>query len=180
MTIVALSLFVTFFALASGKALGQNVSESSSATRDWVISETMSPVDYSPVVIATTRSRDSVEGSAMELSISCRSGHTNLAVTGRTISGRGDDYAISYRINDKEPVQLGAGSKSFGAGVAFQGDIVRLLQSFPDQGEVAIRLVPRTGSAREGYFSLNGLAAVRTRLAVACRWPPATAKPGNQ
>jgi hypothetical protein len=179
MTIVALSLFVALFALASGKALGQNALESSSAARDWVISETKSPVDYSPVVIATTRSRDSAAGSALELSFSCRSGHTNVVVRGRTISGRGDDYAISYRINDEEPVQLGAG-RSFGGGVSFQGDIVRLLRSFPDQGEITIRLASRAGSTREGYFSLNGLAAVRTKLAAACRWPQATAKPGNQ
>jgi len=179
MTALALSLFVTFFALASGKALAQNVSESPSATRNWIISETTSPVDYTPVVIAVSRSRDSLESSAMELSISCRSGRTNLVVTGRTVSGRGDEYAISYRINDGKPVQAGAGSTSFGAGVAFQGDIVRLLQSFPDEGEIAIRLAPRTGSAREGYFSLNGVTAVRTKLAAACKWPQATAKPGN-
>jgi len=179
MMALALSLFVTFFALACGKALAQNVSESPSATRNWIISETTSPVDYSPVVVAITRSRD-VESSAMELSISCRSGRTNLVVTGRTISGRGNDYAISYRINDGEPVQMGAGPTSFGTGVAFQGDIVRLLQSFPDEGEIAIRLAPRTGPVREGYFSLNGLTAARTRLAAACKWPQATAKPGNQ
>ena len=42
----------------------------------------------------------------MELSISCRNGRTNLVVTGQTISGRGDDYAISYRINGDKPVQV--------------------------------------------------------------------------
>ena len=150
-------MFVTFFALASGKALAQNVSESPSATGNWIISETTSPIDYTPVVVAITRSRDSVESSAMELSISCRSGRTNLVVTGQTISGRGDDYAISYSIDPDKPVEAGTGSPSFGTGVAFQGDIVRLLQAFPDEGEIAIRLTTRTGSAREAYFSLSGV-----------------------
>jgi hypothetical protein len=176
---VALSLFVTLFAIASGNALAQNVSQSPSATGNWIITETTSPVDYTPMVVATTRSRDSVESSALELSISCRNGRTNLVVTGQTISGRGDDYAISYRINDDRPIQVGAGSPSFGTGAAFQGDIVRLLQSFPDEGEIAIRLTPRIGSAREGLFSLNGLRPARNKLAAACKWPQAITKPRN-
>jgi hypothetical protein len=177
---IALSLFVTFFAIASENALAQNVSQSPSATGNWIISETTSPVDYTPVVVVITRSRDSVESSAMELSISCRSGRTYLVVKGQTISGRGDDDAISYRINGDKSVQVGAGSPSSATGAAFQGDIIRLLQSFPDEGEIAIRLAPRSGSASEGYFSLSGLKAVRNKLAAACKWPQATAKPRNK
>jgi len=177
MTIIARSLFVAFFAIASGNALAQDVSQSPSAPGNWIVTETTSPVDYTPVVVAVTRSRDSVESSAMELTISCRNGRTNLVLTGQTISGRGDDYAISYRINDDKPVQVGAASPSFGTGAAFQGDIVRLLRSFPDQGEIAIRLAPRIGSASEGYFSLSGLRSVRDKLAAACKWPQAITKP---
>jgi hypothetical protein len=176
---MALSVFVTSFVLASGTVLAQNVSQSPSATGNWIVSETTSPVDYTPVVVAVTRSREAIESSAMELSISCRNGRTHLVVTGQDISGRGDDYAISYRIDGDKPVQVGAGSLSFGTGVAFQGDIVRLVQSFPDEGEMAIRLVRRTGWTREGYFSLSGLRAVRSKLAAACKWPQATTKPGN-
>jgi len=177
MRLDALSLFVTFFAIAGGNVLAQNVSQS--ATSDWIITETTSPVDYTSMVVAITRSRDSVESSAMELSISCRNGRTNVVVTGQTISGHGEDYAVSYRINDDKPIQVGAGSPSFGTGAAFQGDIVRLLRSLPDEGEIAIRLTPRTGSAREGHFSLNGLRAVRNKVAAACKWPQAITKPGN-
>jgi hypothetical protein len=179
MRTIAFSLFVTFFAIASGNALAQDVSRSPSSTGNWIISETTSPVDYTPVVVAITRSRDSVESSAMELSISCRNGRTNLVVTGQTISGRGDDYAISYSINGDKPVQVGAGSPSLGTGAAFQGDIVRLLQSFPDEGEIAIHLAPRTGSASDGYFSLSGLRAVRNKLAAGCKWPQAITKSRN-
>jgi hypothetical protein len=176
---IALSLFVAFFAIANENVLAQNVSQSPSATNNWIISETTSPVDYSPVVVAIARSRDSLEGSAMELSISCRNGRTNLMVTGQTISGRADDYAISYRINDDKPVQVGAGSPSFGTGAGFQGDIVRLLQSFPDEGEIAIRLASQAGLVREGHFSLSGLSAVRNKLAAACKWPQANTRPRN-
>jgi hypothetical protein len=179
MMTVALFLFAAFFAIASGNARAQNMTQSPSATKSWIISETTSPVDYGPVLVAIAKSRDSVEGSEMELSISCRNGRTDLVVAGQTISGRADEYAISYRINDDKPVQVRAGSPSFGTGAVFQGDIVRLLQSFPDEGEIAIRLVPRSGSVREGHFSLSGFSTVRNKLAAICKWPPVNTRLPN-
>lgn len=144
------------------------------------MSETTSPVDYTPVVVATTRSRDDAEAPPIQLAIHCRNNRTNLVISGQTLSSRGEDYTISYRINGGNPVQAGAGSQWTGAGVAFQGDIVRLLQSFPDEGDMAVRLASRTGVSLEGNFSLGGLGAVRNKLAVACKWPQATTKPRSQ
>jgi len=146
---------------------------------NWIVSETTSPVDYTPIVTATTSSRSGSTGSAMQLSIQCRGGRTELVVAGPAVSRGSADYAISYRINDGQPVQLAAGSPSSGTGAAFTGDVVRLLQSLPEEGEVAIRLVPRTGAAQEGHFLLGGLKMVRERLAATCKWPQAVAKPRN-
>jgi hypothetical protein len=144
----------------------------------WVLSETTSPVDYAPIVAATTSSRGGSSGSSMQLSIHCRGGRTELVVAGPALS-RGGDYAISYRINDDQPVHLAASSPSFGAGVAFTGDVVRLLQSLPDEGEIAVRLSTRAGAAQDAYFLLGGLKMVRQKLAAACKWPHAVAKPRN-
>ena len=63
----------------------------------------------------------------------------------RLSPGGGADYTISYRVNDGQPVQLPAGSPSFGTGVAFTGDIVRLLQSLPEEGHIAVRIAARSG-----------------------------------
>jgi hypothetical protein len=182
MRTAAIPLFAAY-ALASGIALAQGVSvpppRPAPATSNWVVSETNSPVDYTPIVVAVTPARDSAEGSAMQLTLYCRNGRTELVVAGPAISGRGDDYAASYRINSDEPVQTPAGVPSFGTGVAFKGDIVRLLQSLPENADIIIRLAPRSGVAREGHFSLGGLKLVRERLAEACKWPQATARPGN-
>ncbi len=147
------------------------------AANNWAISETTSPVDYGPIVVATTTSRE--ESSAMQLSMSCRAGRTELVVAGPAVAGKGEDYAVSYRIDGNEPVQVAAGPPSFGTGAAFMGDVVRLLQSLPEEGDIAVRLSPRTGATREGSFSLNGLKTVRDKLAVACKWPQAIAKPRN-
>jgi hypothetical protein len=146
---------------------------------NWIISQTTSPVDYSPIAIATTSSRDGAGESAMKLSIRCRGGRTELVVAGPGISGRGNDYAISYRINDGQPVEFAGAVPAFGAGVAFAGDVVRLLQSVPEGGSLRIHLAPRAGTARDGMFSLAGLERVRAKLAAGCKWPHVIAKPNN-
>ena len=126
---------------------------------------------FMPFVVAVTPSRGGTEGSAMQLSIYCRNGRTELVVAGPAISGRGGDYTMLYRVNGDQPVQAAAGAPSFGTGVAFKGDVVGLLQSLPEEGEVTVRLSPRTGVAREGNFSIGGLKMVREKLAAACRVP---------
>jgi len=149
------------------------------AVGNWTISETTSPVDYMPFVVAVTPSRGGTEGSAMQLSIHYRTGRPELVVAGPAISGRGGDYTMLYRVNGDQPVQAAAGAPSFGTGVAFKGDVVGLLQSLPEEGEGTVRLSPRTGVAREGSFSIGGLKMVREKLAAACRWPQAIAAPRN-
>jgi hypothetical protein len=151
----------------------------SPADDNWIVSETTSPVDYTPIVTATASSRGST-GALMQLSIRCRAGRTELVVAGPAVSRSSEEYAISYRINDDQPVHLAASSPSFGTGAAFTGDVVRLLQSLPEEGGLTIRLSARTGVAQEGYFLLGGLKMVRDKVAAACKWPHAVAKPrGN-
>src|SRR5229473_5230048 len=42
------------------------------ASDNWIVSETTSPVDYTPIVTATTSSRGDSNGSSMQFSIHCR------------------------------------------------------------------------------------------------------------
>ena len=146
---------------------------------NWVVSETTSPVNYTPIVTATAYSRGGPDGPLMKLSIHCRGGRTELAVSGPAVSGSGADYAISYRINDRPPVQLAAGPPLFGSGAAFSGDVVRLLQSLPEEGHMAVRMSNRSGAAQEGIFLLDGLKTVREKLTAACKWPNVVAGPRN-
>jgi hypothetical protein len=150
-----------------------------SGSDNWLVSETTSPVDYSPVVVAATSSRGRSDSATMQLSIHCRAGRTELVVAGPTVSLSTEEYLISYRVNENPPVQLPAAPPSFGTGAAFRGDVVRLLQSLPDDGELAVRLSKRTGVASEGHFLLGGLKTVREKLAMACKWPHAVARPRN-
>jgi hypothetical protein len=146
---------------------------------NWTISQTTSPVDYSPIATATTSSRDSTVESAMTLSIRCRDGRTELVLAGSGISGRGGVYTISYRVNDGQRMQTAAAVPAFGVGVAFTGDVVRLLNSLPDNGSLSIHLVPPTGAALDGLFSLVGLEAVRAKFVAVCKWPHPIANPNR-
>ena len=145
---------------------------------NWIVSETTSPVNYTPIITATAYSRGG-DGNPMRLSIHCRGGRTELAISGPAVPGGGADSAISYRINDGQPVQLAAGPPSFGSGAAFPGDVVRLLQSLPEEGHIAVRVSNRAGAAQEGQFLLAGLKSVREKVAAACKWPHAVARPRN-
>jgi hypothetical protein len=144
---------------------------------DWIVSQTTSPVDYSAIATATTSSRS--DESAMQLSIRCRAGRTELALAGPGISRGGGGDAIYYRVNDRPAVQVVAALPAFGPGVSFSGDVVRLLQSLPDNGEFIVLLSSRGRTAHDGTFSLAGLDAVRAKMAAACRWPRAIATPNH-
>lgn len=154
-------------------------SRSAPEGNNWIVSETTSPVDYTPMVTATSSSRGGPNTSPMELSIRCRGGRTELVITGPASSRTGEEYTISYRINDDQPVQFAARSPTFGAGAAFRGDVVHLLLSLPEEGGIAVRLSTRDGTAHDGYFSFGGLKMVRDKVAAACKWPHAVAKPRN-
>ncbi|GLR86546.1 hypothetical protein GCM10007857_32570 [Bradyrhizobium iriomotense] len=146
---------------------------------EWIVSQTTSPVDYSLIATATTSSRSGTSESAMQLSIRCRGGRTELVLAGPDIARGGGDDAISYRVNDNPAVQVAATVPAFGPGVAFAGDVVRLLQSLPDNGELIVLLSPRGRTAHDGTFSLAGLDAARAKMAAACRWPRAIATPNH-
>lgn len=142
----------------------------------WLVSETTSPVDYSPIVTATS---SAVGGYDLQLTIHCRKGRTDVVVAGPTVSRSPHEYAVSFQVNAEPPTQLTAASPSFGSGVVFAGDVVQLLRSLPDDGQIVVRLSTRTGAVQEGHFLLSGFRNVREKLGAACKWPHAVARPGR-
>jgi len=172
-----LPLLLTSLCFGSGGASAQTLQPPPS-TGNWIISETTSPVDYTPLVIATARAKATAAGPRMELSIYCRAGQTHLVVRGPNISVHPDGYDFSYSVNGGSLTHAGAGTLLLG-GIAMPGEVVSLLQTLPGEGEISIRLASRSGTVWEGTFLLDGLKSARGRLAIACNWPPATAKLRN-
>ena len=68
-------------------------------------------------------------------------------IGGPAVTRRVEDYVVSYAVNDGQPVVLPAGTPASGTGVAIKGDVVRLLASLPDRGEVTFRVAARQGGA---------------------------------
>lgn len=142
-----------------------------STSGQWIVSETTSPLDYSPVAVATTTSDAAPGSNALQLSIQCRGGRTELLLRAAGITRRAEDYVVSYSINDGRPVILAAGAPTSGTGIAVRGDVVRLLTSLPDQGAVTFGVTARQGPSVEGRYDLAGLQNVMGRLAASCKWP---------
>ena len=149
------------------------------AADNWLVSETTSPLDYTPVAVATASSSEGPDGATMQLSIQCRGGRTDLAIGGPTLTLRAGDYVVSYAVNDGQPVVVAAGTAASGTGVALRGDVVRLLASLPDRGDIAFRVTARQGATLEGRYALASLKILLDRMAVPCRWPAAVGAPRN-
>ena len=120
------------------------------AADNWIVSETTSPLDYTPVAIATASFSGEPGGGTMQLSIQCRGGRTDLVIGGPAVTRRVEDYVVSYGVNDGQPVVVAVGAPAFGTGVALKGDVVRLLASLPDRGEVFFRIAARQGGDSGG------------------------------
>lgn len=170
----AVACLLAALALGRGSAMAQVAGDPrGAATQDsWVVSETTSPIDYSPVVVATATAMGVVDGMGMKLSIACRGGTTSIVVGGPGALPTGDAYTVSYAIDGGPPKALAAGLAPSGAGMALAGDIVGFLVSLPAQGEVAFRVAGRQAVALEGRYSLASLKITRERMAVSCKWPP--------
>jgi hypothetical protein len=100
-------------------------------------------------------------------------------VSGPEITGPGNHYFISYRVNDGQSVRFGGVAPAFGDGVAFKGDAGALLRSLPAAGELAVLVMSLSGSSQRGIFSLNGLETLRAKIGATCKWPHVLAKPNN-
>jgi hypothetical protein len=161
----------------SPRAVASPASKLAPAADNWIVSETTSPIDYTPVATATASSGGGPDGATLQLSIQCRGGRTDLVIAGSALTRRGEDYVVSYAVDDGQPVVVSAGTPASGTGVAIKGDVVRLLASLPERGDVTFRLAVRQGAAVEGRYALASLKTVRDRLTVPCKWPTAAGAP---
>jgi hypothetical protein len=145
----------------------------------WFVTETTSPLDYSPIAIATATAAVGADGATMLLSVQCRSGRTDIVVAGSAVQRGPEDAVVSYIVNAGPPVTVAVGVAPTGNGLAFRLDAARLVASLPEEGDVAVRVAGRQGGGIEGKFSLAGLAKARARIAATCKWPQAGAAPRN-
>src|SRR5262245_5484221 len=106
----------------------------------WVVSATMSPLDYSPQVIATKVARSASGGAPSQLNLACRGRRTEISVgtAGLWKPSSGEDVMVVYRINNQPEVQERWSVTGGGRTAVFRGDAARLLSLLPDPGQVGI------------------------------------------
>jgi hypothetical protein len=148
------------------------------ATDPWVVSETTSPVDYSPLVTAMIRSPSSEKDAPKTLAIRCLGRHTELLVrtdgTWRASPAR--DIQVAYQINDQPLVRLAWTASADRNTANYNNDPVGFLQSLPEGARLKINVFDGSGQGHEATFQLAGLDAVREKIAAPCKWAPRASK----
>jgi hypothetical protein len=145
---------------------------------NWVISETTSPVDYSPLVTGLVRSTSQVKDAPSALAIRCLRQRTELLVhtDGTWTATRGHELRVDYQVNDQPAVGLQWILSSDGKTATYKDDPVSFLQSLPDGARLKINVADRASSSHEATFQIDGWDVVRNKIGTACKWARTTDK----
>jgi hypothetical protein len=145
---------------------------------NWIVSETTSPVDYSPLITAVIHATTSVQDAPNTLTIRCIGPRTEvlLRTEGTWSASRSNKVQVDYQINDQPIVRLQWMASADRRTVSYRDDAVGFFQSLPEGARLKVSVLDRTGPGHEATFQLAGLDAVRKRIAVPCQWAPAVDK----
>jgi hypothetical protein len=151
---------------------------------DWLVSETTSPVDYSPLVTAVIRATTNAKDGPNTLTVRCRGRRTELLVStaGVWVAPHGGQLQVDYQIDDQPFVRSLWTSSADGKSVSYSDDPVGLLQSLAEGARLTIDVSDRVSPRHEATFQLAGWDAIRKKVGATCKWTPATANisPGKQ
>jgi hypothetical protein len=151
--------------------------ESPAQQADWILSETTSPVDYSPLITAVIRSTSDVKDGPNTLSVRCRAQHTELSIRtdGAWVAPRGHDLMVDYQINDRPVVRQPWILSADGKTASYGNDPVELLRSIPEGATLKVAVADKGNIRREATFELTGLSGIRQKVGTTCKWAPVTA-----
>ena len=145
-----------------------------SGASSWLVSETVSPIDYSPLVLAELHALTPVSnGAPSTLVLRCRGSRTE-------ISFRAQGTWRPLRTGGVEVAMLPAGESAAqrfhwplspdGRSTSSTQDVRDTVLTFR-AGRIAVAVADGVGGGGTAYFDLAGIEAVRARLGAACRWP---------
>ena len=153
----------------------KNQNSAEPAPQNWIVSETMSPVDYSPMITATISSEPTAKDAPATFIIRCRGQRTDLLISteGSWPASRVNELQLDLRVNSQPAVRMQWIASSDSRTAIFKDDAVRFLRSLPDGGRIVISMTDARGMAHEASFQLTGLDVVRQKIAADCKWTPA-------
>jgi len=149
---------------------------------DWILSETTSPVDYSPLITAVIRATSDVKDGPNSFAVRCRAQHTELSIRtdGAWAAPRGNDLVVDYQIDDQPVVRQPWILSTDGKTATYKNDPVGLLQSIPEGATLKVAVADKGNVRREATFELAGLSGIRQKIGTACKWAPVTAKTSSE
>lgn len=144
----------------------------------WVVSQTTSPVDYTPFITAALRSTSG----ANSLVIRCLGPRTELSVHTEEpwrllLSG---EMPVTLQIDDQPVVKLSWTESPDGRNASFKGDAAELVQSLPEGARLNISVFDRPDSGHDAAFQLTGLDGIRKKIGTSCKWTPASVKTSDK
>jgi hypothetical protein len=153
----------------------KNQNSAEPATPSWIVSETLSPIDYSPMITAAISSQPVAKDAPAIFIIRCRGQHTDLLVSteGSWRASRANEVQVDLRVNDQPALRTQWIASQDGRTAIFRDDAVRFLRSLPEGGRITVSVSDWQGVAHEASFQLAGLNAIRQKIAAACKWTPA-------
>lgn len=148
-------------------------SPAKSPTKTWVVSETTSPIDYSPLVTAAIHARwsESDKNAPDSLIIRCRQSHVELLlrIAGASRVAPGSDIQVSYQLNDQSFVKQAWIVSADGKTASYPNDAAALLRSIPDGARLTIDAFDSSAAGHDAMFQLTGLDAIRRKIETACK-----------
>ena len=139
----------------------------------WIVSQTASPVDYSPLLVAELRSLGSSKpGAPSALVLGCRAMRTDISVrtSGTWRPSRTGDVEIVFAADGRPVQRFRWRLAPDGRSASSMEDAANMVQGLGG-ARLSIAVTDATGEVGTATFELVGIEAVREKLAAACRWP---------
>jgi Type VI secretion system VasI, EvfG, VC_A0118 len=148
----------------------------SPVAKGWLVSETTSPRDFSPLFVAKLYALPPVAADAPEtLVLRCRNQRTemSLGANGLWRALRGGDVEVVISPDQPPARPMRWRLAVDGRTASMPQDPVDLVRAL-DGGRTSISVTDAAGRPTSAIFDLAGIDAVRAKLANACHWPNAT------
>lgn len=144
--------------------------------KNWLISETTSPRDFSPLFVAKLYALAPVAADAPGiLMLRCRNQQTEMSLGANGVwrALRGGDIEVTIASDQPAAKPMRWRLAADGRTASMPEDPVDVVRALGG-GAISISVADGTGRSAGAIFDLAGIDVVRTKIASACRWPNAT------
>jgi hypothetical protein len=140
----------------------------------WTVSQTTSPVDFSPLLVAELRPvAPAPNGAPAALTLRCRNARTEISVLaqGTWRPSHAGDVDVALQMDGQQTGHLRWLLSQDGRTASLPRDAAETVRAWRES-RVSIAVTDGGGSGGASIFDLSGFETVRARLAAACHWPP--------